>query len=498
MSSLQYPETTFYRSKSFKTLLLLVVSLIVAYSIAKGGVKGAFLVIAIPSAVFFAGWVFSDPKRGLIATFIANYLALGIARYISAPMGLSIDALLIVTYISLFFFKFYDKIDWNSANKPTTYIALIWFGYVFLELFNPQAPNRIAWFYAMRSTALYLTIVVPITLILFSQQKDLQRFFLIWGIFTLLAALNGLKQLVIGPDAWEQAWLDAGAATTHVLNGQLRVFSFLSDAGQYGAAMAHSGVVFLILSFQEKNKGKRLFYLLVALAGLYGMAISGTRGAVFVPFAGLGLYLFLQRNFRLFTIGLLLGLSWFVFLKYTYIGQSNYQIRRMRSAFDTQDASYQVRLANQQKLKAYLASRPFGGGIGTSGDWGLRFSPNTFLAQTPTDSWYVQIWAETGKVGLFLYLTLLGIILFRACLMIMTKIKSIYIRNQLSALVGGFAGILVASYGNGVIGQMPTGVIIYMSLAFLEIGPDFQEEYFKLHPEERTQPEKQRLPDDWS
>jgi hypothetical protein len=36
----------------------------------------------------------------------------------------------------------------------------------------------------------------------------------------------------------------------------------------------------------------------------------------------------------------------------------------MRSAFDPNDPSLQVRLDNQKILKGYLATRPFGAGIG--------------------------------------------------------------------------------------------------------------------------------------
>ena len=44
------------------------------------------------------------------------------------------------------------------------------------------------------------------------------------------------------------------------------------------------------------------------------------------------------------------------------------------------------------------------------------------------------------------------------------------------ALASGYFGILVASYGNGILGQMPTGIIIYTSMAYLFMSPKLENE----------------------
>jgi hypothetical protein len=59
----------------------------------------------------------------------------------------------------------------------------------------------------------------------------------------------GWKQVNIGLDPFEQGWLEAGGKITHVLAGQLRAFSFFSDAGQFGVVMAYVAYISLILSF---------------------------------------------------------------------------------------------------------------------------------------------------------------------------------------------------------------------------------------------------------
>ncbi len=447
---------------------LLIVALILAYLIATKGILFGLLAIALPVAAVVLNRVFNIPFIGFIFVFIMNFFALGITRYLPAPLGLTIDGLLVLTYLGLIFKNFYKKVDWSPAKSDLTLLAIIWYGYVLFQLVNPEAASRAAWFYAMRGVGLYMLLTIPLTFILFQDVKKFDKFLKLWALFSIIGSLKGIMQLFWGVDPWEQAWLDSGGAVTHILFGKLRIFSFYSDAGQFGAAQGHAGVVFLIIALNMKsNKKLRNFYYLAGFLGLYGLLISGTRGAIAVPAAGFFLYFILSKNIKLILLGVLAGVSVFVFLKYTTILQSNYQIRRIRTALDPNNPSLQTRLNNQAKLKVYLATRPLGGGLGSAGNWGKRFSPNTFLANTATDSWYVAIWAEMGIVGLVLHLTILLYILLKSSYYVFSKIKNELLRAKMNALVSGYFGIMVASYGNGILGQMPTGIIIYMSMAFL-------------------------------
>jgi hypothetical protein len=69
------------------------------------------------------------------------------------------------------------------------------------------------------------------------------------------------------------------------------------------------------------------------------------------------------------------------------------EIRRMRSAFDPNDPSLQVRLDNQKNSKD-IWHKTFGAGIGHAGSKAQRYLPNAFLSSSPQNSWYVMIWAE--------------------------------------------------------------------------------------------------------
>ncbi len=451
--------------------ILLSVAILSAHLTASKGLVAGIGMMILPIGIIYLGVLFQRPKLGLLTIFVLNFLILGLGRYVPMTWGLLIDGLLFLMYLALFFKAFKIKVPWDRAKSQLTILVSVWFGYALFQAVNPEAVSFAAWFYAMRGLALYQWMIVPLLFILFDKPKDLKLFFIIWGIMSFLGTLKGCQQLFLGVDPFEQKWLDNGGSLTHVLFGKLRIFSFYSDAGQFGASQGHAGVVFGVLAIFAKSKKFRIFCVVVALAGLYGMLISGTRGAIAVPAAGGIMFLILRKNIPILIAGAIMGIGVFVFFKYTTILNNNAQVRRMRTAFDPNDASLQVRLANQRKLKTYLASRPFGGGIGSTGNWGQRFSPHTFLANTATDSWFVAIWADTGVVGLYLHLFILFFVLITGAYNVMFKVRDDWLRGQIAALVCGMFGIMGASYGNGVFGQFPTCILMYTGMVFMFIAP---------------------------
>ena len=453
-------------------------AILIGYLIAKGGLDYILLLFLIPVVLTFVFSVLYSPRNGIIALIVVSFFILGVGRYIriDVPWGLGIDFIYLIIYLSIFFQSFHKPIDWSFARNDLTLIGVVWYAYALFELVNPQAGSRVAWFYAMRGISLYMVLTFPLIFVFFNRHKDLNLFFLLWGILSILGSLKGLQQKFLGVDPFEQLWLDEGGAAQHILFGKLRIFSFYSDAGQFGAAQGHAGIVFGILAFCEKRLRFRIFYLVVSILGLYGMMISGTRGALAVPIAGLALYIIFKKNIKAMLVGGIVLVAIFVFFKYTTIGQGNDTIRRMRTAFDPNDASLQVRLENQQKLKAYLANYPFGGGLGSNGPIGMKYNPGTFLASVPADSWYVNLWMQLGVVGLCLHILILVYILSKSSYTILFKVRNDWIKVEQMALTCGLFGIAVASYGNGVLGQMPTGIIIYSSMAFMFMSKSYEKE----------------------
>ena len=449
--------------------LLLIFSLLMlaGFVFGKIGLIPGFGLIILPFVSAYLYLIFKYPVTGVYTAVFLGFTILGLSRYIDFQVGLLMDGILFFTFIALIFNRFYDKVNWKLVNKDITILSIIWFGYSILELFNPELRSVAAWLNGVRGISMYMLLLVVLTLLLIDTNRKLEYFFLLWGLLSLLASFRGIMQKVWGVDSYEQAWLDGGAAITHVLFGKLRIFSFLSDAGQFGANQAYSAVVMGILAMVEKDFLKKLFYIFVAILGIYGMLLSGTRGAISIPLAGFGTFFILKKNKAVMFSGFVLLIIFYVFFKYTTIAQGNEQIRRMRTAFDPNDASFQVRLENQRTLSTYLATRPFGGGIGHAGVKAKKYIPNGFLSQIATDSWYVMIWAEQGVVGLLLHLFILFYVVIKGGVNIMYRIRDPILKMKMSALLSGMAGVMVASYGNAVLGTVPTAVTIYMTMALV-------------------------------
>lgn len=450
-------------------ILLIFFSLVIAgWLISTMGLVAGIGLVLLPFIFVYLIFLFRYPIIGLYTAISLGFLILGLTRYIKGvQLGLAMDGILFLTFIALLFNRFRDRIDWTPAKKDVTLLAAIWFAYSLIEVVNPESRSFQAWLAGMRGISLYMMLIVPLTLLFINTNRKLDFFLILWGVFSLLATFKGIIQNTIGVDPWEKAWLDGGGAVTHILFGKLRIFSFLSDAGQFGANQAYTGVVAIIVSLVEKNRSRKIFFLIVGIMGLYGMLLSGTRGSISIPLAGFGLYFILKKNKAVMISGFFLMLIVFIFFKYTLIGQDNQQIRRMRSAFDPNDASLQVRLENQKKLKVYLATRPMGGGIGHAGVKAQKYLPNAFLSNVATDSWYVLIWAEQGIIGLSLHLFILFYILIKASYLIMFRIRDPIVKIKMAALASGMFGVMVASYGNAVLGTMPTGMLIYTSMAIM-------------------------------
>ena len=446
----------------FLTVFGILVALLAGWLIGAWGVMGALVTIGVPIALILTVSVLLDPRIGLFIYVQLSFL-LGFSRFLETELalGTGLDAILVLTLLSTFLNG--KRMNWKRLRQPVFILLIVWLSFTILEYFNPEHPYPGAWFYGARSLSLSWFFIAIITLVNPITKADIRLFCITWLIWSFLAALWGFKQQYINLEPAELRWLAAGAEKQHILWGQLRSFSFYSDAGQFGSEMAGVTLICLIFIFETKSWLYRILYAVLAVVVFWGFAISGTRGALFVILAGFPAYFVLKRNPIHIMRGLMVAIPVLAFLLFTHIGDSVYQIWRLRSALrPTEDASFLVRLENQQKLQQNLKKRPFGAGIGTSSGTGQRFSPNHFASQIPTDSWYVQVWIETGIVGLSLYLfTLAGVILIGTIKV--WQVKDPWLTMIMIALLAEFAGICVVSYTNPILGQFPTSTILFIN-----------------------------------
>jgi hypothetical protein len=393
-----------------------------------------------------------------------------LGKHIQGPQfGLGMDGLLFLTMFAVIFHRS-NRYRFRHLNNDLVWVAVVWLVITVLQIGNPERPSILGWVYEMRSATLYWILTVPLAYLLLNKRKDIDLFLNIIIIISFIGALYGIKQLNIGPDDAENRWLEAGAKKTHILFGKLRIFSFYSEAGQFGASQAQLAIMSIILATGPYSFKKKLWYWVAGFIIFYGMLISGTRGALFALVGGGFTFLVLSKQVKILILGGVLGVGFLGILKFTMIGNGNAQIVRLRSSLDPEDPSLQVRLFNQKILRDYLSTKPFGAGVGTMGEWGTSFNQDKYISTIPPDSLYVKVWGMYGIIGFLIWFGIMLYITGKSA-GIIWQTRDPVLKNQLCSLCGGATGILLCSYGNEVLNAMPSSAIVYISWVLIWLSP---------------------------
>ena len=454
---------------------LLIASLYTIYLLAvKGNIIIVLLFAILPAILRFAA-VFSKKHYYFYVFFIVNYLIMGISRYVSMKTGIVMLGITLGILVIFLIKNIFQSYEWKRSLTLLTMAWVIWFIYCLFELFNPLAVIE-AWNIAIAGYALLPLLCAIIIPILFTKFDNFKWLLIIWAFLTLLAAFKGYWQKNHGFDAAEIHWLFAeGGAKTHIIHSGIRFFSFFSDAANYGISMGLSMSVLGISSFFVKPYWVKFLFWGATIAAIYGLMISGTRSAVVIPFVSLIVYTILCKNMKHAVLSGGLFIVILLFLTQTNIGNSYAMIRRMRSTFNQEDASLQVRYINKEKMKPLMKDKPFGIGLGLSGKRSERFNVHEKLSKLPPDSLLIMYWIDTGIVGLSLYLTLLVLILTRASYIAMFVVKNKHLKNITYSLIAGLSGTLVAAYVNDIT-TYPNGVIMSILFAFVFATPYYDKE----------------------
>lgn len=459
---------TNYQSRGFLLSVGIITSLLLSYLTSNVGLIAPILTIALGGAAVFLIIVMKSPMTGLISTLVYCFVIGFFARELppAIPFGYLVEGLYVIVWVAIIFKT--EKNDWSRINNDLCLLFGLWFIISVLQIMNPNASPR-GWLSEVRSSGLDSFLLIPAGFLIFRNNKHLNTFLLVILLSSLVATLNGIKQLHFGLFPGEEAFLAANP--THMIWGQLRVFSFYRDAGQFGASQAHLALISGILALGPFKLWMRVVFVILSILFLYGMLISGTRGSFFVLIPGALLAIILFKNAKVLIGGLVSLVMFVAVLKFTYIGSGFSYIHRLRTALNPEDASLNARFDTQEILTEYMKDYPFGGGLGTLGYAGEQYNPGTFLATMPPDSYWVKVWVMYGIVGFVFWFCMMMYILGKAC-GIIWNIKDEKLRIKLIALVAGFCGIFVSSYGNEVINTLPSSIIVYLSLALIFMGPE--------------------------
>lgn len=456
----------FYNPAGF--LILLLISIAFAYLIYLGGIQSGVLIFLAFTGPPFAFAVIANPKFGVITILVAAYLIMWIIRMglTSFPLGTLMDALLAMLILGFVIKQKYEP-DWTFLKSPVSVIIIIWILYNFLQVINPYAESRMAWLYTIRSVA-----ILMLNYFIFSYHIRtigfIRLILKIWLGLSVFAALFAMKQEYIGFFGYEEAYLysDPGIMGLLFINGVWRKFSIFSDPVAFSYNMAVSSLLCVGLMYGPFSKAKKWILASMCALFLVTMLYSGTRGAFVLFPAAMILLAVLTFNRRVLVFGTIAGL-FVAFL--IMVPTSNLTLYRFQSAFKpSDDASFNVRATNQKLIQPYIQSHPMGGGLGSTGIWGAKFSPGSFLATFPPDSGYVRVAVELGWIGLLLFCTLMFIIL-------KTGIDNYYrIRDpELKCYCLGMVLIVfayhVGNYPQEALVQFPSNVYFYLVAALINI-----------------------------
>jgi hypothetical protein len=426
--------------------------------------------------------LYDRPDMGMHLLIIYSFFIPLLGReFYPIQFGIGLEVLMILTLgVALFNSK---KENWANLNNDLVGLTLVWFIISVLQLANPSGESVLGWVQEIRGAAVHALIIIPLVFVLFNQPKHLDRFIYVIIICSVLGAFNGMRQLYVGLLPGEKIFLEANAVT-HLLWGQMRVFSFFTDAGMFGASQAHIALISGVLMFGPFKFWQRALFAVSTAILLYGMLISGTRGALFVLVFGAVGAVFLFKNFKVLFLGLFCGAIALGVLKYTHIGSGNYHIYRLRTALDPKDASLNLRFENQRILRGYMENKPLGEGLGTIGAWGHKYNSHMFVSKIEPDSYWVKVWVMYGIVGLTIWFSMMLYFIGKCC-GIIWKVRDPALRVKLIALCAGTIGIFVSSYGNEVINRIPASLIVFISWAFIYLAPKWEAQKEWKEPEKK-------------
>lgn len=448
--------------------IFFIISSILAYAIAESGMKIALMVIAFSVALPVVYFLVVKPEFGIMVYLTLAYTIMWFLRYGVGgfPLGTLMDGMLALFTLGMFM-QIKQKQDFDLLKGKVSLMILIWVSYTMMQVANPAAESRLAWVYTVRTVGL-----VTLMYFIFTYNIRTKQFIRIilkwWIVWSFINACYAFKQEYFGFADFEEQWLHSAPelASLLFLAGHWRKFSMFSDPVTFAYNMATASLLCMALITGPLKTYKKMILGFLAVFFLYVMLFSGTRGAFPLVPAAFMLYAILKfnRQILVFTVGALFFIVFLIFLP-----TSNQNILRFQTAFrPSNDASYKVREMNQARIKPYIYTHPIGGGLGATGEWGIKFAPNSFLAHFPPDSGYVRTTVELGWIGLFIFSYMIFTIL-------KTGVNSYYdIRDPelKSYSLGMILMVFTWNIGNfpqQALVQYPSNVLFFLAVALMGV-----------------------------
>lgn len=448
-------------------IFLLCCSLFFALFIAKFGLIPGVLFLALIVGLPFVYGITVYPKFGiLIFIFLANIIMWVLRMGVKFPLGTLMDAMEVFLILG-FFIQQKKKQDWGFIKGPIPLVILIWITFNLIEVINPAAESRLAWVYTIRSVALIM-LMYFIFVYNISTKAFLKIILKCWLALVVFGALYGLKQQFFGFAGFEDRFVHSDPNLEQLLfiGGQWRRFSIYSDPVAFSYNMVNGSLLCVGLITGPMKMYKKVILGFCALICLWAMLYSGTRGAFALPPVVMILLVILKFNKQVMIAAIIGAIA---MLTLIFMPTSNPTIYRFQTAFKpSDDASFNVRKMNQKRIQPYIQSHPIGGGLGSTGMWGQRFAPNSYLANFPPDSGYVRVAVELGWLGLFIFCCFIFTIL-RVGIINYFAIKDPELKSYCLAMLLIAFSLHIGNYPQEALVQLPSSVYFYLVTALIVV-----------------------------
>ncbi len=480
-----------------RVILLFLLFALAIYLFINAGFSAFAVICLSPLAILFVYAAFKWKMAVFWSLIVVNWFIMNRNFNLPFPASLA-DESLEILLIAIAIIDVRNSPHFERAWNLMFLAIMIWCGLCLIEILNDTCGlgmNINAWFVGFRLMALHLVWIILVFSLYISDPETLIKYLRLWAVLSLFSAFYTWKMINIGLTVTENSWLHSPNNHTHLLNAGtlIRYWSTFNDAASYGCNASASAVAFLIFGITSKIKFDKIFFLLTSAVVIWGMFQSGTRTAMITLIAGFIVYLFLAKSIKILVPFSIIGGFLLFILMFTNIGNSNQQMRRMRSAFNKkEDASANVRDINKAAIAKYMNEAPWGIGMGMLSKDIPANNKFKRLSDIPPDSEYVFIWVRTGIIGITVFTCCMILMLLGGCVIVLFRLKSPSLIGIGGGLCAAFVSIQLGGYANQILFAYPNGLTFFGGMAIVYLLPYIEPEWKKYEEQRLAKIEERR------
>ncbi len=457
-------KSNIFRAESLKQgsvfIFLLLVSLTIAYTTGTYGIKVGAGIVTLIVSLFVVFYLFYRYTFGFYVLLVYCHFMFLIGTFITLPfpMGTVVDAILVLVLFAILIHKQYQSADIVSKDHPFKnaigIFIIISFLYDLTQVLNPVSHLPIDLTLMALRESFYLILIYFISFKVLDSYKAIIKYTLFWVSLSLIVAVYGLHQELVGLNDFEWEFLrsDPRRFELYYIWGRIRKWSFLSDPSVFGMQMSFCGIFCFVIALGKFPARVRIVSLIVSILAFLSMSYSGTRTAVGMVPLGIALYFLMTlNNPKMQVVAILTGLVFLAIIFGPFYGST---ATRIRSTFNKDDPSMSFRDVKRHVLQHHVKQHPLGSGLGTANGIAKRLT-----VTADTDSGYLRTAVDKGIPGLIIQLGLY-------CSVMIIGIRAFYrsksnrVKSLYAAYMCAFFALTFANFYQDASDQKPLSILL--------------------------------------